>query len=145
MAATRSQPYRLAPPSCCAQIAPSVAPGSRSCSPSSPARSRPRCSQLEAGRDPVEVNLIDGLHEMGRMLQLVVEDGYRFQLRFMPWTYTLVYWLLERVAPVRAVARFGLCALGSRHLQRRIDAFDPDVVLSAYPAGTVAPARVRAP
>jgi UDP-N-acetylglucosamine:LPS N-acetylglucosamine transferase len=99
--------------------------------------------QLEAGPEPVEVSLIDGLHEMGRVLQLVVEDGYRIQLRFMPWTYTLVYWLLERVTPVRVVARFWLCALGSRHLQRRIDAFDADVVVSTYPAITVVLARLR--
>ena len=99
--------------------------------------------QLEAGPDPVEVNLIDGLHEMGRVLQLVVEDGYRIQLRFVPWTYTLVYWMLEHIAPVRAVARFWLCALGSRHLQRRIDAFEPDVVVSTYPAVTVVLARLR--
>jgi UDP-N-acetylglucosamine:LPS N-acetylglucosamine transferase len=99
--------------------------------------------QLEAGPEPVEVNLIDGLHEMGHVLQFVVEDGYRVQLRFMPWTYTLIYWLLEHVAPVRALTRFWLCLLGSRPLKRRIEAFDPDVVVSTYPAVTVVLARLR--
>src|SRR5260370_9848786 len=60
--------------------------------------------QLEAGPEPVEVSLIDGLHEMGRVLQLVVEDGYRIQLRFFPWTYTLVHWILEHLAPVLPLA-----------------------------------------
>jgi processive 1,2-diacylglycerol beta-glucosyltransferase len=100
-------------------------------------------AQLDAGTEPVEVKLIDGLREMGHVLKLVVEDGYRVQLRFIPWTYTLVYWMLERFAPARLSARFWLCALGSRPLQRRIEAFDPDVVVSTYPAVTVVLARLR--
>ena len=43
--------------------------------------------------------MIDGLAAMGPLLRPVVEDGYRVQLRFIPWTYTVVYWLLEHVAP----------------------------------------------
>ena len=99
--------------------------------------------QLEAGSDPVEVKIIDGLHEMGHVLKMVVEDGYRVQLRFVPWTYTIIYWLLEHFAPARMSARFWLCTLGSRPLQRRIEAFEPDVVVSTYPAVTVVLARLR--
>src|SRR5258708_35494999 len=51
--------------------------------------------------------------------------------------------MLEHVARVRGLARFWLCTLGSRHLQRRIDAFDADVVVSTYPAVTVVLARLR--
>ena len=57
--------------------------------------------------------MIDGLAAMGRVLRPVVEDGYRVQLRFMPWTYTIVYWLLEHVAPIRS-SRAGCCACWAR-------------------------------
>jgi processive 1,2-diacylglycerol beta-glucosyltransferase len=99
--------------------------------------------QLEAGAEPVEVELIDGLRAMGVVLRPVVEDGYRWQLRFMPWSYTLVYWMLEHVWPFRVWTRFLLCLFGSRSLARRIAASDPDVVVSTYPAVTVVLARLR--
>ncbi len=89
------------------------------------------------------MTVIDGLAAMGPLLQPVVEDGYRVQLRFFPWTYTAIYWLLESVAPVRVLARKLLCLLGSRPLARRIAEYEPDVVVSTYPAVTVVLARLR--
>ncbi len=80
---------------------------------------------------------------MGRFLKPVVEDGYRVQLRFIPWTYTLVYGLLHHVPPVRAVATRLLRLFGSRPLARTIAEHDPDVVVSTYPAVTVVLARLR--
>ncbi|GAC1437504.1 MAG: hypothetical protein NVSMB51_11660 [Solirubrobacteraceae bacterium] len=99
--------------------------------------------QLEAGPDPVSVTVIDGLRGMGRTLRYVVEDGYRTQLRFVPWTYTLVYWLLEHIAPFRMAAKFMLSLLGARPLKRRIDEHAPDVIVSTYPAVTVVLGRLR--
>ena len=64
--------------------------------------------------------MIDGLAAMGRMLRQVVQDGYRVQLRFLPWSYSLVYWLLEHVAPVRWATRWQLRLFGARPLARRI-------------------------
>lgn len=90
-----------------------------------------------------KVTIIDGLAAMGPFLRPVVEDGYRVQLRFFPWTYTLVYWTLEHVAPVRALTRRLLCTLGSRPLARAIAEHEPDVVVSTYPAVTVVLARLR--
>ena len=107
------------------------------------AAARALARQIEESGQPAEVTVIDGLAAMGRLLQPVVEDGYRVQLRFMPWTYTVVYWLLERVAPIRWVARRLLCLFGSRPLARRISEYDPDVVVSTYPAVTVVLARLR--
>lgn len=107
------------------------------------AAARALAKQIESSQAPAEVTVIDGLAAMGRLLQPVVEDGYRVQLRFMPWTYTLVYGLLERVAPIRFMARRLLCLFGSRPLARRIAAHDPDVVVSTYPAVTVVLARLR--
>ena len=100
-------------------------------------------AQIEASPEPAEVTVIDGLAAMGRMIRPVVEDGYRWQLRFMPWSYTLVYWLLDHVAPVRWTARNLLCLFGSRSLARTINQHAPDVVVSTYPAVTVVLARLR--
>lgn len=89
------------------------------------------------------MTLIDGLRGMGRLLRLVIEDGYRTQLRLVPWSYALMYWLLEHVPPFRLAVRSLLCALGSRPLQRQIAAHEPDVVVSTYPAVTVVLGRLR--
>ena len=99
--------------------------------------------QIEASEQHAEVTVIDGLAAMGPLVRPVVEDGYRVQLRFMPWTYTVVYWLLENVLPIRALARRLLCLAGSRPLARAIAEHDPDVVVSTYPAVTVVLARLR--
>jgi len=107
------------------------------------AAARALCEQLENGPDDVEVTVIDGLRGMGPVLRYVVEDGYRTQLRFMPWSYSFYYWLLEHVAAIRFVTRTLLCRLGARRLRRRIDEYAPDVVVSTYPAVTVVLGRLR--
>lgn len=107
------------------------------------AAARALARQLESSPESTDVTIIDGLASMGPLLQPVVEDGYRVQLRFFPWTYTVVYSLLERVAPVRALARRSLCLFGSRPLARHIAEHEPDVIVSTYPAVTVVLARLR--
>jgi processive 1,2-diacylglycerol beta-glucosyltransferase len=107
------------------------------------AAARALSQQIEASPEDAEVTIIDGLAAMGRLLRPVVEDGYRVQLRFIPWSYTIIYWLLEHVLPVRWLARWQLCLLGSRPLARRIAEYDPDVIVSTYPAVTVVLARLR--
>jgi len=100
-------------------------------------------AEQAAGKADVEVEVIDGLAAMGRLLRPVVEDGYRWQLRFVPWTYSLVYWLLEHVGPARWYAHWSLCAFGAKPLARAIQERDPDVVVSTYPAVTVVLAHLR--
>jgi processive 1,2-diacylglycerol beta-glucosyltransferase len=107
------------------------------------AAARALAEQVQASEEHAEVTIIDGLAAMGPLLRPVVEDGYRVQLRFVPWTYTLVYWMLEHILPVRVAARRLLCKLGSRPLARAIAEHDPDVVVSTYPAVTVVLARLR--
>ena len=107
------------------------------------AAARALAQQLGDSPEQVEVTTIDGLAAMGRLLRPVVEDGYRVQLRFFPQTYTVVYWLLKHVAPIRALTRRLLCLFGSRPLARNIAEHDPDVVVSTYPAVTVVLARLR--
>jgi UDP-N-acetylglucosamine:LPS N-acetylglucosamine transferase len=99
--------------------------------------------QLRAAGTPVEVTVIDGLRAMGHVLKPVVEDGYRIQLRFIPWSYTIVYWLLEHVLPFRAYTSWLLRRFGARPLARAIAAHEPDVVVSTYPAVTVVLAHLR--
>lgn len=107
------------------------------------AAARALAEQIEASPEEAEVTIIDGLRAMGPVLRPVVEDGYRVQLRLFPWTYTLVYWMLEHVLPFRLVARKLLCTLGSRPLARTIAEHEPDVIVSTYPAVTVVLARLR--
>ncbi len=107
------------------------------------AAARALAQQIENSPEPAEVMVIDGLAAMGRMLRQVVQDGYRVQLRFLPWSYSLVYWLLEHVAPVRWLTRWQLRLFGARPLARRIAEYAPDVVVSTYPAVTVVLARLR--
>jgi UDP-N-acetylglucosamine:LPS N-acetylglucosamine transferase len=107
------------------------------------AAARALAQQIEASPEEVEVVVIDGLAAMGRVLRQVVQDGYRVQLRFLPWSYSLVYWLLERVPPVRWLTRWQLRLFGARPLARRIAEYDPDVIVSTYPAVTVVLARLR--
>src|ERR1700680_4161438 len=80
------------------------------------AAARALAREIEDSPERAEVTIIDGLAAMGRLLRPVVEDGYRVQLRLMPWTCTLVYWLLEHVMPIRLLARRLLCLFGSRPL-----------------------------
>jgi processive 1,2-diacylglycerol beta-glucosyltransferase len=107
------------------------------------AAARALAQQIEAAPEETEVLVIDGLAAMGRVLRQVVQDGYRVQLRFFPWSYSLVYWLLERVPPVRWLTRWQLRLFGARPLARRIAEYAPDVVVSTYPAVTVVLARLR--
>ncbi len=107
------------------------------------AAARALTQQLEASEQEVQVTTIDGLSAMGRPVRQVVLDGYRVQLRWLPWTYTLVYGMLEKVAPARWIARALLCIFGTRPLARRIAEHEPDVIVSTYPAVTVVLARMR--
>lgn len=107
------------------------------------AAARALAGQIESSPEQAEVTIIDGLAAMGPVLRPVVEDGYRVQLRLVPWTYTLIYWLLENIAPIRWMARRLLYLFGSRPLARHIAEHQPDVIVSTYPAVTVVLARLR--
>ncbi|HEY7935315.1 MAG TPA: glycosyltransferase [Solirubrobacteraceae bacterium] len=107
------------------------------------AAARALAEQIEASTHEAQVTIIDGLSAMGWILHQVVEDGYRVQLKLIPWSYSIIYWLLEHIAPFRWIARQLLCLLGSRPLARAISEHDPDVIVSTYPAVTVVLARLR--
>src|SRR5437763_13277782 len=66
------------------------------------AAARTLARQIADSSQPADVTLIDGLQAMGHVLRPVVEDGYRIQLRVVPWTYSVMYWMLETVPQFRA-------------------------------------------
>jgi UDP-N-acetylglucosamine:LPS N-acetylglucosamine transferase len=99
--------------------------------------------QLEGCGEPVEVTIIDGLAAMGERLRCAVSDGYRTQLRVSPRSYSIYYWLLEHLAPVRLITKQVLCRLGANSLRAEILRRDPDVVVSTYPAITVVLSHLR--
>ncbi len=101
------------------------------------AAARALLEQLENSPEPVEVKVIDGLAAMGALLRSVVSDGYRRQLRVAPHSYSLYYWLLGHAPPIRGLTKLLLTKLGAKPLARAIAEYDPDVVVSTYPAITV--------
>jgi processive 1,2-diacylglycerol beta-glucosyltransferase len=107
------------------------------------AAARALAEQIATSPEPAQATVIDGLAAMGFLLRQIVQDGYRIQLRLMPWTYTVVYWLLESVAPFRWLTRNVLCLLGGRPLASHIAKHAPDVVVSTHPAITVVLAHLR--
>src|SRR5438445_111963 len=64
------------------------------------AAARVLASELVAARADVEVVVCDSLSGLGRLLRWVLLDGYRYQLRFAPWVFGVLYGLVARV-PVR--------------------------------------------
>jgi UDP-N-acetylglucosamine:LPS N-acetylglucosamine transferase len=99
--------------------------------------------QLESCGEPVEVEIVDGLALMGERLRSVVEDGYRTQLRVSPRSYSVYYWMLGHLPPMRALTKLVLCRMGAKSLRREILAREPDVVVSTYPAITVVLSHLR--
>ena len=66
-----------------------------------------------------EVDVVDGLEAMGRLLTLVVRDGSWLSFHWLPWLFELQYFLLARFAPTRWLTlRLG-CLIGARGLRRR--------------------------
>jgi UDP-N-acetylglucosamine:LPS N-acetylglucosamine transferase len=93
--------------------------------------------QIERASPGAEATIIDGLAAMGPLLRPIVQDGYRIQLQLVPWTYTVVYWLLEHALPFRWGARKMMCLCGALPLRQCIQEHQPDVVVSTHPAVTV--------
>jgi processive 1,2-diacylglycerol beta-glucosyltransferase len=85
----------------------------------------------------------DGLVAFGRVLRHVIRDGYRWQLRWAPWSYGAMYWLGTRVPPARAVGTRVLSAAAQRRLRAIVRRERPDVVVSTHPALTCVLGRMR--
>jgi processive 1,2-diacylglycerol beta-glucosyltransferase len=91
----------------------------------------------------VDVVERDGLSSFGAVTRHVIRDGYRWQLRWAPWTYAAGYWLFTHVAPARAVGARMLSLTGRRRLRRLVRRESPDVVVTTHPALTCVLGRMR--
>lgn len=106
------------------------------------AAARALCEGLGAlGR--VEVAHRDGLAAFGAVTRHLIRDGYRFQLRWAPWTFAVMYWLFTHLPPARAVGALVLSATGRRRLRRIVRSEQPDVVVTTHPALTCVLGRMR--
>jgi processive 1,2-diacylglycerol beta-glucosyltransferase len=95
------------------------------------------------GVDGVDVVEGDGLPAFGIAVGHLIRDGYRWQLRWAPWTYDVLYWLVTHVRPARAVGANLLYAAGQRRLRRMVRRAAADVVVSTHPALTCVLGRMR--
>jgi UDP-glucose 4-epimerase len=89
------------------------------------------------------VEIVDGLHAMGRISTSVVRDGSRFTFRWMPWLFDLQYWLITKFAPTRWLMHHLSYLLGARGLLRVVEQHHPDVVVSTYPGVTAVLGMLR--
>jgi processive 1,2-diacylglycerol beta-glucosyltransferase len=96
--------------------------------------------ELEPG---AEIEIVDGLEEMGTILSAVLKDNSRAMFKLPPWLFDLQHWLAIRFRPTSALSQFLSVALGGRGLLRLVRHFRPDVVVSTYPGCTLTLAPLR--
>lgn len=97
-----------------------------------------------AREDPsVQVTVLNGLPDMGRLLKALLRDGSWLALRHMPWVFELEYWLAARMLPTRWLGQFLLYRLSRRGVLRRIAAARPDAIVSTYPGLTAVLGELR--
>jgi UDP-N-acetylglucosamine:LPS N-acetylglucosamine transferase len=85
----------------------------------------------------------DGLIVFGRVLRHIIRDGYRWQLRWAPWSYGAVYWAGSHLPPARAIGARVLSLAGQRRLRRVVRQERPEVIVSTHPALTCVLGRMR--
>ena len=90
-----------------------------------------------------EVEIVDGLEEMGTILSAVLKDNSRAVFSLPPWMFDLQHLLAIRFRPTSSLAQFLSVALGGRGLLRLVRSFRPDVVISTYPGCTLTLAPLR--
>lgn len=92
--------------------------------------------QLAAERPGTQVEVVDTLSALGRLIRLVVREGSRVAFARMNWLFDFEYWLITHFRPTRWLARTLLYALGSRGVLRLIRDRRPDVVVATYPGAS---------
>lgn len=88
------------------------------------AAARALAAELAAESPGTDVVICDALEGLGRLLRLILLDAYRWQLRFAPWVFGLLYGLFRRFPPARRLGAIGLAALGGRSLLRLSEALE---------------------
>jgi processive 1,2-diacylglycerol beta-glucosyltransferase len=96
-----------------------------------------------AARPDAHVEIRDAVAEAGGVLGRLVGQEAPLQKRWLNWLFDAEYWLLFRVAPVRAlITRVGT-RLGRPTVLRLIAETRPDVVVSTWPGTTEILGRLR--
>ena len=104
---------------------------------------------LEAGirrrRPDAEVEVVDALAVMGRLVHYVAEDAMRRTLRRgrWHWLFDAQYMLFARTPPLRSAGQAALQLASGRRLLAEVERHRPDVVVSVYPVSTEVLARLR--
>ncbi len=93
-------------------------------------------TQLHAEAPEAEVVVEDGLAAMGRLLQMVADDGIRAVTDRRQWLFDVSYGMFARVPPVRLASRELLARVAAPRLLDLVEAVEPDVVVSVYPVTT---------
>jgi UDP-N-acetylglucosamine:LPS N-acetylglucosamine transferase len=97
---------------------------------------------LEQSPD-AEIEIVDGLEEMGTILSAILKDNSRAVFHLPPWLFDVQHWLAIRFRPTSSLSQFLSVALGGRGLLRLVRRFRPDVVVSTYPGCTLTLAPLR--
>ena len=95
-------------------------------------------------RPDAEVEIVDGLDAMGRLIARIVRDGTEIVFGRLAFLYDLEYWLIVHFPPARWLAGALMYLVGGRGLLRAIRARRPDIVVSTYPGTTDVLGRLRA-
>ncbi len=104
---------------------------------------RALADDLAAEHPGSEVEIVDGLRVMGRILTAIVRDGSWFAFNWFPAMFSLQYWLATKFPPTRWICFHFMCLMGARRLRREIRCHDPDVVVSTYPGTTAVLGELR--
>jgi UDP-glucose 4-epimerase len=98
---------------------------------------------LRASSPGIQVEVVDGLRAMGRLMTLLIRDGSWLSFNWLPWLFEAQYFLLTRFPPTRWLALQIGSLLCGRRLRKTIRAHDPDVVVSTYPGTTAVLGELR--
>lgn len=90
-----------------------------------------------------EIEIVDGLEEMGRLMTGILKDHSRTVFSAPRWRFDFEHWLAIRFAPTSLVSLFFTVLFGGRGLLRLVRSWRPDVVVSTYPGCTMCLAPLR--
>jgi processive 1,2-diacylglycerol beta-glucosyltransferase len=90
-----------------------------------------------------EVEVVDGLEEMGALMRGVLKDHSRTVFSAPAWRFDFEHWLAIRFKPTSLFAYVSTVLFGGRGLLRLVRDRRPDVVVSTYPGCTMALAPLR--
>jgi UDP-N-acetylglucosamine:LPS N-acetylglucosamine transferase len=101
---------------------------------------------LRAAQPDVEIEIVDGLAELGAAVAAAAESGMRASLSSnrLRWLFDVEYFLFARFAPSRWIGQRLLYLVAGNRLLRAVERRRPDVVVSTYPVTTQVLGDLRA-